>query len=64
MPMIHTDRLITRARAAASASGLTRGRYTFHAAMDEADSTDESTDDMTAALRAPSPMLATMGLVR
>src|SRR5215213_435191 len=63
-PTMTTVRLMTRVRVADEASGLTSGRYTFQAAIDEAERIDESTDDITAAATAPRPTAATAGGVR
>ena len=51
-------------RRAELASGSTSGRYTFHAAIDEAESTEASMDDITAADTAPRPSAATSDGVR
>ena len=64
VPTTITIRLTTDVNLADEASGLMRGRYTFQAAMDDADRTDESTEDITAAETAPSPMADTTGGVR
>src|SRR3954463_2007550 len=63
-PATTTMRLTTRVREAEDAPGSTSGRYRFHAAIEEADRIEESTDDMTAAATAPSPSVATAGGVR
>jgi hypothetical protein len=56
--MIQILLLIIFARLAVVALGLTRGRYTFHPAIEDAERMEESTDDITAAAMVPNPMVA------
>ena len=54
-PTMNIDTLITHIISFSEADCLNMSLYTFLANMEEAESTDESAEDMTAAETAPSP---------
>lgn len=64
MPTTRIDTRITQMISISEARWRKISRYTFRANMDDADNTDESAEDMTAADTAPNPKKDTKSGVR